>query len=269
MNDGEARVETVLDEKNPLDVKDVKRARRLRLRILLVLIALTVTAGVALVLIRTLCKVGEITVTPTELYDEDQIVEQTGISIGDHLFSFSSAELTERLERSFPYLKNIKISRILPSGVHVGFTEELGDMCLRLGDDYYPIDDSQTVLKRCSSPDDGGTHRITVVSDRISRCVVGEKIEYTDTTLFQMVDDILRAVEENGVLDKIDTIDLRDKFDVVMDFDSRFEIELGSTENLKYKIAMVMKVVEELYEDDSGVIDVRETSTAYVKLHNK
>ena len=76
-------------------------------------------------------------------------------------------------------------------------------------------------------------------------------------------------LEHNGVLEKIDTIDLTDKFDVTMDYDGRFTVFLGNTENLKYKIAMVMKVVEELYEDDSGVIDVRETSTAYVKLHNK
>jgi len=84
-----------------------------------------------------------------------------------------------------------------------------------------------------------------------------------------MVDQIIVAVEANGVVDKIDTIDMTDKFDISMDFDSRFDVKLGSTENIKYKIAMVVKVVEELYEDDIGQIDVRETSTAYVKLYNK
>ncbi len=262
-------METVLDEKNALDVKDVKRSRRIRLRILFALIILASVSAVSFVLIRTLCKVGEITVAPTTQYDPRQIVSLTGIQAGDHLFSFSASQVASVLEKNFPYLKNVKISRSLPSGVHVDFTEDLGAMCIRLGEDYYPIDASQKVLKRCSSPDDGNTHRITIVSDRISRCVVGEKIEYTDSTLFSMVDDILKAVDENGVLEQIDTIDLRDKFDLVMDFDSRFEIRLGSTENLKYKIAMVVKVVDELYDDDAGVIDVRETSTAYVKLYNK
>ena len=102
--------------------------------------------------------------------------------------------------------------------------------------------------------------------DGIQEGAYGEILANSGELLFR---GRIKAVEENGVLEKIDTIDLRDKFDIVMDFDSRFEIELGSTENLKYKIAMVLKVVEELYEDDSGVIDVRETSTAYVKLYNK
>ncbi len=265
----ESSLETVLDKRSPLDVKDIKRARAIRRRILFSFIIVLTVVCVAGILITTLCKVGEITVSEGSLYDPQQIVASTGIQPGDNLFSFRAGVVERKISEEYPYLKEVRVERRLPSGVHVRFREELGDMCIQLGEEYYPIDDEQTVLKRCDSPDDGGTHRITIISDRISRCVVGEKLQYSDASLFRMVDEICRAVEENGVLEKIHTIDITDKFDVVMDFDSRFSIQLGSTENLKYKIAMVVKVVEELYEDDRGEIDVRETSTAYVKLYNK
>jgi len=218
-------------------------------------------------LIRTFCKVGEIGVSPSGLYDAQDIIETSGIKIGDNLFSFRSSEVASRISRAFPYLSDVTVRRVIPSGVSISFSHEMGSIAIRLGEDYYALDDSQRVLKRCDDPDDGGVHRVTVVSDRISRCVVGEKIEYNDVNLFDMVDDICRAVELNDVLDKIDTIDLTDKFDVTMDYDSRFEIKLGNTENIRYKIAMVVKVVAQLYEDDRGEIDVRETSTAYVKLY--
>lgn len=265
----EQSVETVLDQRSALDVKDTKRAIALRRRILFAGIILVTVCALAAVLIVTLCKVGEITVSETSLYDPQEIIALTGIGVGDNLFSYDSKKVEQKIRENYPYLLDVKVSRSLPSGVHIRFREELGDMCIQLGKDYYPIDKNQTVLKCCSSPDDGGVHRIVIVADRISRCVVGEKLQYRDTTLFGMVDEICRAVEANGVLEKIQTIDMTDKFDIVMDFDSRFEIKLGSTENLKYKIAMVLKVVEELQEEDRGEIDVRETSTAYVKLYNK
>ena len=260
-------VETVVDEKSVFDVKDIKKHNRIKQRVLFVMIAVLCAAGVAAILIRTLCKVGEIGISPTELYDPRDIVEVTGIRIGDNLFSFNASEAEKRIAESFPYLDDISVARVIPSGVSISFTHNMGTMAIRLGDDYYAVDDEQKVLKKCAAPDDGGVHRITVISDRISRCVVGEKIVYNDDNLFSMVDDICRAVDANGVLDKISFIDLTDKFDVTMDYDSRFEIKLGNTENMSYKIAMVVKVVAQLYPDDTGQIDVRETSTAYVKRY--
>ncbi|MBQ9545094.1 MAG: FtsQ-type POTRA domain-containing protein [Clostridia bacterium] len=260
-------VETLVDEKSVFDVKDIKKNNRIKQRILFAVIAVVCAAGVAAVLIRTLCKVGEIGISPTELYDPQDIVEVTGIKIGDNLFSFSSAAAEKNIAQNFPYLDKISVRRVLPSGVSISFEHNMGTMAIRLGDDYYAIDDDQTVLKKCEAPDDGGVHRITVISDRISRCVVGEKMVYNDDNLFSMVDDICRAVDANGVLDKISFIDLTDTFDVTMDYDSRFEIKLGNTENMNYKIAMIVKVVAQLYPDDTGQIDVRETSTAYVKRY--
>lgn len=269
MNPSHSSPDRLLEEKSVFDVKDIHKNKKIKQRVLFCAIVLAVVALVALVLVRTLCKVGTLTLDPTALYDPQQILEVSGIRAGDNLFGFSSADVQQRLQNAFPYLRRIRIQRTLPGQVHLSFQEELGSVCVKLGQDYYPLDSQQIVLKQCGSAQDGGSHRITVVSDRIRRCVVGEKIQYSDTTLFDMVDAICRAVEDNGVLEKIDTIDLTDKFDVTMDYDGRFTVFLGNTENLKYKIAMVMKVVEELYQDDTGEIDVRQTSTAYVKLYNK
>ena len=265
----EQSVESILEQADALDVKDVRRSRRLRRRILFGVIILSVVCAVSAVLILTLCKVGEITAEAGKLYRQEELIAAMGIQTGENLFSFRAGDVAKKIEREYPYLKDVQVQRHLPSRVHLSFREVLGDMCIKFGDEYYPIDQGQTVLKRCDSPRDGETHRITLISGHVSRCVVGEKLEYTDSSLFRIVDGICRAVDENGVLDKIDTIDLSNKFDVVMDFDSRFEIRLGSTENLKYKIAMVIKVVSELEPDDRGEIDVSETSTAYVKLYNK
>lgn len=267
MKNAPDNIETVVDEKSVFDVKDIKKYNRIKQRIMFALIAVLCAAGVAAILIRTLCKVGEIGISPTELYDAQDIVEVSGIRIGENLFGFDASAARERIARAFPYLDDVSVTRVIPSGVSISFTHNMGTMAIRLGDDYYAIDDEQKVLKKCSAPDDGGVHRITVISDRISRCVVGEKIVYSDDNIFSMVDDICRAVDANGVLGKISFIDLTDKFDVTMDYDSRFEIKLGNTENMNYKIAMVVKVVAQLYPDDTGQIDVRETSTAYVKRY--
>ncbi|MBE6591122.1 MAG: FtsQ-type POTRA domain-containing protein [Ruminococcaceae bacterium] len=269
MSERDTTTQVVTDEKSVFDVKDKKRYNKLRQWLLFSVIIVLCVGVVAWILITNLCKVATVDVKPTELYSVEDIIASAGIKEGDVLYSIDAARIEKKLEAEYHYLCNVKVSLVFPSSVSISFDEDMGDMCIKLGEEYYAINDEQRVIKMCSSPDDGGVHRITVVSDRIQRCVVGEKVIYSDDTLMNMVDQIIVAVEANGVVDKIDTIDMTDKFDISMDFDSRFDVKLGSTENIKYKIAMVVKVVEELYEDDIGQIDVRETSTAYVKLYNK
>jgi cell division septal protein FtsQ len=269
MSEKDKTAEVVIDEKSVFDVKDKKRNIKLRQKILFCTIIVLCLGAVAWMLITNLCKVETIEITPTELYDTNEIMASTGIKQGDVLYGIDVKSVKSKLEEKYHYLKDIKLSLVFPSTVSISFGEDMGDMCLKLGDEYYVIDDSQKVLKRCDDPSDGGAHRITVVSNRIQRCIVGEKVVYSDDTLMKMVDQIILAVDANGVLEKINTIDMTDKFDITMDFDSRFDVKLGSTENVKYKIAMVIKVVEELYEDDIGQIDVSETGMAYVKLYNK
>ena len=73
---------------------------------------------------------------------------------------------------------------------------------------------------------------------------------------------ILAAMEQWGLTEVITTVDLTKLYDIELWYGERFEIKLGSTEDLAYKIQYLQAVLENLNDSQSGVIDLTfETET--------
>ena len=60
---------------------------------------------------------------------------------------------------------------------------------------------------------------------------------------------------------------MTDKFHIALVYDNRFNVQLGNSEDLSFKIALFLKVTEQLYDTDKGEIDVSDLKAAYVKLN--
>ena len=94
---------------------------------------------------------------------------------------------------------------------------------------------------------------------------------FSDEGLQAMIPEIIGAVEEQGMRENVQSLDLRDKFNVKLRYLDRFDVTLGENENLAYKLQMLKKVVEELDADPArsaegpvtGTIDLTDANTAY------
>ena len=96
----------------------------------------------------------------------------------------------------------------------------------------------------------------------LNSAVVGCDAVTADPEQIAAAETILTGMEEWGLVDVITTVDLTKLYDIVLWYGEQFEIDLGSTENLAYKIQYLQAVLAELNEGQSGVIDLTfETET--------
>lgn len=84
--------------------------------VLAVVVALTVGATVFF-------RVEAIAVSGNSRYHQQEIIDATGIQMGDNLFQMNKFELERQVEQALPYIEDVRIRRSLPSTVVVTVTE--------------------------------------------------------------------------------------------------------------------------------------------------
>ncbi len=211
--------------------------------------------------------VRRIEVSDSVLYAKEDIIAACGVETGTRLFAVNKKTVERNIEENFPFLTSVTVRRLAPHTLSVTFREELGEIALTLGRETFAVDSELTVLARIPAGD--ATHRLGLTSEGVSRCIVGEKIAFFDESVPDILSHLVQSLDQAEMLPNVVSLDLRDKFNLRMDYAGRFDIMLGEDGDLGLKFAMVKKVLEELYTEDTGEIDISDPNNAYVRLYNR
>ncbi|MBP5289404.1 MAG: FtsQ-type POTRA domain-containing protein [Clostridia bacterium] len=244
-----------------------KRRKRIARVIWSILLVALFFAALWFALDRWVFKVRNVAVSPSQLYSEEQLIAACKVEEGTRLFALDREKIKENIENQFPFLTNVTVRLRLPHTVSVSFEEKMGEIALNVGDGTFAVDADLTVLARISAEESGS--RLGLKTDGVSRCIVGEKIQFFDTAVPGILSDLVQALDEAKLLGEVRSLDLRDKFNIRIDYKGQFNVLLGEDEDLDLKLAMIKRVAAEQYEDDAGEIDITDPNNAYVRLHNR
>ncbi len=242
-----------------------KRKRKKNMRNLLIsvlVLALLGTAGYFALTRFFVC--NTFSVQETSLYPAEDILSVCKVEDGTPLISVSKNEISSAVQEAFPYLVDVQVEFDLPDSIIVTFTEDFGELALEMGKELFSVDCELTVLAKESI--DSTIPRIKLISENVSRCVVGEKLVFFDESVKNSLLHIIESLKQAEMFDKIQSINVGDKFDLRVEYLDRFEILLGEENDLDLKFGMVKEVIRDLAADATGRIDISDANTAYVKL---
>lgn len=250
-----------------LSFQNRKKRRRILRPILGIALVAVFFALLWFALDRFVFKVRKMTFSPSSLYSEEELLAACRVEEGTRLFGVDKSRLEQSVRENLPFLTNIDVHLRIPDTVSVTFDEKMGEIALTLGNETFAVDADLTVLARIDG--NAAPARLGLTADGVSRCIVGEKIEFFDASVPGILSDLVIALDEAGLLGTVRSLDLRDKFNLRMDYMGRFDVLLGENGDLDLKFAMVKRVLEELYDDDTGEIDISDPNNAYVRSYNR
>ena len=237
---------------------------------------LTVTAVVAAMIagLSVFFKVEYITVTGAEVYSAWSVREASGIQEGDNLLTFSHARAGALIKANLPYVNTVRFGIKLPDTVNIIIEEDAV---------VYSIEDStgtwwlmnsdgrvveQTNKSKAANytkilgitlenpaPDKQAVATETVLS---ATTETGETIPMTTTGAKRLSTamEILEALEANDIVGEAASVDVSRLEDIIVWYGSRYQVNLGDSSNVDYKIACMNDVILQLSEFDSGILDV-------------
>lgn len=209
-------------------------------------------------------RIDTIRVTGDKAADQDAIIAQSGIQMGDNLWRTNTAAAAERILAAHIEYDSVKVERELPSGIVIDLVPSKVMAVCCYGGQYYSISAGGRIIAVSDkAPVDGSLP--VVYGCVLPEAEYGDVLTQNDTNKLAALRSVLNAIEENA-LTGVTHIDLSDLSTIRIFWQDRAELKFGSLDGLSYEIGCVKKLLEnEVAEDEIVVIDDTLMNGTYYK----
>ena len=237
---------------------------------------LTVTAVVVacVLALSVFFKVETITVTGADVYSPWAIREASGISEGDNLLTFSHARAGAQIKANLPYVNTVRFGIKLPDTVNIIVEEAEVVYAIKDSNGQWWLMNSEgRVVEQANSGIAANYTQVlgvTLESPAVNLQAVaaeaaptetnasGEFIPVTVTGALRLntAMQILKALEANDIVGSAASVDVTRIEDIILWYGTRYQVNLGDSTRLDYKIDCMNDVILQMSEYQSGILDV-------------
>ncbi len=220
-------------------------------------------------------KVDKITVTGADVYSDWSIEQASGIQKGDKLLTFSHARAGAQIKANLPYVNTVRFGIKLPDTVNIIVEEAEVVYSVKDGKGQWWLMNSdgrivemingaaaanytQVLGVELESPAPN-LQAVAAEASPTETDASGEFIPVTVTGAQRLhtAMQILKALEANDIVGDAASVDVTRVEDIILWYGSRYQVNLGDSTRLEYKIAyMNDAILEELQDYQSGILDV-------------
>ncbi len=250
-----------------------RRARRGGTPTVLVLLCALVALVAIITAMTIFFKVQTFTITGDTRYSKEQLVEAAGIQTGDNLILFDKFGAIDRMFDAFPYLDTVQMRRRYPDRIEIIVTECQPLFLLKDEPDVMPdpeeenatlpiggtgwwlVDPKGKLLERVRAEDQPGMTRVTGIT--LLKPESGEMAKFFREDTQKPLFLLLNTAKDDGILQDIGGVDFSQPYNIRFDYRERFQVKLGSTEDLEKKLRCLHDITEnKLGSNARGVLDV-------------
>lgn len=283
----------------------VTRAEQLRIRrrkaIIGVLCVLAVLVVGIVLSINLLFKVTDFRVenadrtTPakTGIYTEQQLIDATGIQVGDNLYGFSTKEKSDQLLAQMPYLDVAVVIRQAPGTVIIRVQPAVERFKMEYSGSWLVLSEQLKVLRvEPAEPDnlvqldallpegaattpgsfltlDAPSEPTALATAMPSGTATPENADEADTPQEppnEVLNELLGELDQYGLLDGTTVLTMQNMTELSFLYQGRVSVQLGTANNLDYKIRFAAYIIldtggDGLASSDRGTLDVSDQQT--------
>lgn len=254
-----------------------KRKRKVQRNRRILAVSVTVIFAIVAVIALSLTvffRIDTIKILGDSIYDESQIINESGIVKGGNLFLTDIDKAREHIEKNLPYISSAAVKRKFPSAIIIEITGTQAYCCFKTTGGTAVADNSLKVLE-ITSEENVSPEITRVTLHNVFTAGIGENIFNTNSTgesskeiakEAELVKTIFDSVNESGI-QHLTEINLESPGNLYCVYQDRLKLNLGSTEKLTYKLKAAIKIIEkedEINQSERGEIFLNDTKNIYV-----
>ncbi len=234
--------------------KRMERQRKIRKRRLtaffIIFIFMLVCVGAVLCL-TVFFPIENLSASGSKIYSAEQILKETDIKTGDNLFTASEKATEKALKARLPYVDSVTFERKLPDTLVIKVKDATEFASYKVGERYYTISSQGWVLEQTPEP----KKNLFTVKAKDIKCKIGTEAVFADKAQKQLIENITSALNSKKI--DINLIDVTDTVSIKLRVENqRFEVDLGTSNNIAEKIYHLAGMIEEIPLDKSGKINL-------------
>lgn len=244
--------------------KLLKKRRIKKAFMTLFLFAVLVGIGAALSF-TVFFKTETINIEGNTVYSAEKIEEYCGVKKGDNLLRADLEKIGETLKKELPYIGSVSVKKKLPATLTLKITETREAAAVASGGEYILLDPEGKVLSLKSSVLKENVALINGIT--LDSPETGSVITSSETSKCDALKTVLRAMEKSGITG-ISAIDISNPDDIVLKYDFRISLKLGSASNAEKKLERAKAVLEKedkINNKSVGTLDLRSEPYSYFR----
>ena len=237
-----------------------------------VAVVLALTFGISIFF-----SVDNVIVSGTEKYDAWTVMQASGIEEGSNLLTLSKPRAAGKIKDALPYVDSVRIGIKLPDTVNIEIKEL--DVWYAIRDVYeawWLITAEGRVIEQVdaatagdctkilgiqlAAPHDGGDAVAVEPEPSVDESGVTLPVTVRGSDQLNAALSILQYLESNGIIGDVVSVDVSDMSAIELWYGQQYQVNLGDTTQLSYKISCLKKVVDTLPDYESGEIDLSFTT---------
>lgn len=240
-----------------------KRRNRGRLgglyKLLSILIILAVVAAGCIVFFR----VNQVTAVGQARYSAQEIIDASGVQEGDNLLLLNRGAAVKGILSRLPYVESVNLRRELPDRVVITVEECVPTALIQGEGSWWVLDANGKILEQTTR---SGWPELTRVAGMAAvGPAAGAKLEVSaqDVLRLDSLVQIMQALTDRDMMEKVSVIDLTGPGDVTMEYDGRFTVRLPLNADFARKMIALEGTVAQLQPNEKGKIDLTREDRAY------
>lgn len=251
--------------------KRARKVRKVRDTIISFALIIAVFAVMCVVVYRLLFKVSEINVVGSESYTAEEIIEASGIGVGDHLYSFRASILEKNVILRCPQVKSVEVNRSAPKKVTLTVSEKPCAFYADFYGEYRAMSADLRVLHSVTRDEARERGLVLLRLPAVTKAVSGSEAEYSSVRRDDYIYTITEALQNSELWGRVSAVDLTGKYDIEMVCDGKYLLTLGDSSAVESKLRIGAAVLsDEMFDgDDKAKIDLTSLSETGVVVDNR
>ena len=199
-------------------------------------------------------KITDIVVEGNNLYTDEEVVEASGLALGDNLLAVSRGTVAGRIQASLPYVEDVQVGRALPGTVTVTVRESDAVYAVYAANGTVWLMNSSGKLLEQASP--GASSYPWLVGVTVQTPQAGDQAVCAETEALDAALKVIQLLEATDYLPKIVEIDVTKPYDIILRYESLYEIHLGGVDQMEYKMRYLTAILADSQIAEGGIIDL-------------
>lgn len=251
--------------------KKARKVRKARDTIISFALIIAVFAVMCVVVYRLLFKVSEINVVGSESYTAEEIIEASGIGVGDHLYSFRASTLEKNVILRCPQVKSVEVNRSAPKKVTLTVSEKPCAFYADFYGEYRAMSSDLRVLYSVTRDEAQERGLVLLRLPAVTKAVAGSEAKYSSVRRDDYIYTVTEALQNSELWGRVSAVDLTGKYDIEMVCDGKYLLTLGDSSAVESKLRIGAAVLsDEMFDgDDKAKIDLTNLSETGVVVDNR
>ncbi len=234
--------------------------KEIRRRIFYFLISMILIVLIGIVCVVIFFGLKNVEVRGNSRYSANEILSVCGFTSRTNLFGINFKEKETEIVKQYPYIRDVRFQRVLPSTLILTVTEDTPSYCTEIYGNWFLLSDDLRVISRHDHYEDIAVLDLPVtylLLPDIDYAVAGEIIRFEKASTYEYLTDFLNELSSLPFYRSVNCVDARNRYHMALYAENgRFYVELGNSDSLETKLRFVAKVIEDPSFDERTIASI-------------